>query len=237
MRPRNLIWAASLALVVGVVTILPAQYAHEIGPSYAHVASTGSSRTRYLSGAAPSLLASSLASYSVKQSSAEPRSTWQRLESHALLSVRRSIPTHISIPVIGVSAPLTVLGLNKDGSPQVPTSWYIPGWYKYDATPGQIGTAVILGHIDSVAGPAVFYRLNQLKVGNRVNVKLRDGLTVQFAVIAVKEYLKANFPDKFVYEPRHYAALQLVTCGGAFDYQTHHYLSSIVVFTKLVKRF
>ena len=62
------------------------------------------------------------------------------------------------------------------------------------------------------------------------------GVTVRFAVIAVREYLKAKFPDKYVYEAHGYAALQLVTCGGAFDYQTHHYLSNIVVFTKMVKR-
>lgn len=245
MRPRMFVWVASLALVVSAVTIVPNQHVHEAGPSHSRGLTNNSSRTQDLGGAAPTQLTSddvtsttpaSLASYSAKQSTGEQQSSSAPIESHALLSVKRSIPLHISIPVIGVSARLVVLGLNKDGSPQVPTSWYVPGWYKYDATPGQLGTAVILGHIDSVAGPAVFYRLSQLKDGNRVIVKLRDGQTVQFAVIAVREYLKAKFPIRYVYEPRHYAALQLVTCGGAFDYQTHHYLSSIVVFTKLVKR-
>lgn len=245
MRPRVFIWVASLALVVSAVTIVSSQHSHEAGPSYSRGLIDSSSRSQDLGGGALTQLTSddvtstsnaSLASYSAIRSTGEHQSSSPPIESHALLSVKRSIPLHISIPIIGVSAPLVILGLNKDGSPQVPTSWYIPGWYKYDATPGQIGTAVILGHIDSVAGPAVFYRLRQLKDGNRVIVKLRDGQTVQFAVIAIREYLKANFPDRYVYEPRHYAALQLVTCGGAFDYQTHHYLSSIVVFTKLVKR-
>jgi hypothetical protein len=153
----------------------------------------------------------------------------------ASLIVKRSTPTHLSIPAIGVSVKLTELGLNKGGSPQVPSSWYVPGWYKFGPAPGQLGSAVILGHVDSVAGPAVFYRLDDLKVGNRVIVKLRDGKTVYFSVIGLRAYLKAKFPDKFVYGSRPYGALQLVTCGGAFDSQTGHYLSSIVVFTRQVK--
>lgn len=224
-------WVASLALMMSlVVTIVPSVHVHEVGRSYSGALISNSSRTPDLG------VAASIQLTSDDVTTTPSRSSSPGIQSHALLSVRRSIPTRMSIPIIGMSAPLTVLGLNKDGTPQVPTSYYIPGWYKYDATPGQIGTAVILGHIDSVAGPGVFYRLRELKNGNRVNVKLRDGLTVQFAVIAVREYLKAKFPDKLVYAPRKYAALQLVTCGGAFDYSTGHYLSSIVVYTKLVKR-
>ena len=92
-----------------------------------------------------------------------------------------------------------------------------------------------MGHVDSVAGPAVFYRLDNLKVGNRVVVKLKDGKTVYFSVIGLREYLKSRFPNRLVYGSRPYSALQLVTCGGAFDSRTGHYLSSIVVFTKQVK--
>jgi sortase (surface protein transpeptidase) len=127
-----------------------------------------------------------------------------------------------------------VLGLGANGSPDVPTSWYVPGWYKYGPSPGQLGSAVILGHVDSVNGPAVFDRLVDLKVGDRVTVKLADGKTVHFKVIGLREYSKKNFPEKLVYGSRPYSALQLVTCGGLFDSQTHHYLSNIVVFTKLV---
>jgi sortase (surface protein transpeptidase) len=97
-----------------------------------------------------------------------------------------------------------------------------------------LGSAVILGHVDSVNGPAVFDRLVDLKVGDRVTVKLADGKTVHFKVIGLREYSKKNFPEKLVYGSRPYSALQLVTCGGLFDSQTHHYLSNIVVFTKLV---
>jgi hypothetical protein len=155
--------------------------------------------------------------------------------SHVSLTVKRSTPVHLSIPAIGVAVKLTELGLLANGSPQVPSSWYVPGWYKYGPAPGQLGSAVILGHVDSVAGPAVFYRLDHLKTGNRIIVKLQDGKTVYFSVIGLRQYLKAQFPDKYVYGSRPYGALQLVTCGGAFDSRTGHYLSSIVVFTKQVK--
>ncbi len=147
----------------------------------------------------------------------------------------RSIPTHLSIPAIGVSTNLTQLGLLANGSPQVPTSWYTAGWYKLGPAPGQLGSSVILGHVDSVSGPAVFYRLVDMKVGELVNVKLADGATVSFSVIAIRQYLKASFPDKLVYNfSTSYPALNLVTCGGSFDSHTGHYLSSIVVFTKEV---
>lgn len=151
------------------------------------------------------------------------------------LSVPRSTPVHITIPAIGVSAAVTKLGLNSNGSVQVPTSWYTTGWYKYGPTPGQIGSSVILGHVDSIYGPAVFDRIVDLKLGQHVNVELADHQTLTFSVIGIREYAKNDFPTETVYGARSYSALQLVTCGGEFDSQTHHYLSNIVVFTALTK--
>jgi hypothetical protein len=94
---------------------------------------------------------------------------------------------------------------------------------------------VILGHVDSLNGPAVFYKLDKLGLGNRVDVTLRNGKKLVFAVIGVRMYEKTNFPDKLVYGNRDYPALQLVTCGGIFDPSTGHYLSNIVVFTAMIK--
>lgn len=149
--------------------------------------------------------------------------------------VSRSIPVHLSIPQIGVSTSLTQLGLSKNGSVQVPANIDEAGWYKDGATPGEKGSAVILGHVDSHIGPAVFFYLDHLTLGNRVFVTLQSGRTLQFAVIGVRMYSKSNFPDQLVYGARTYPALQLVTCGGIFDSATGHYLSNIVVFTALVK--
>ncbi|MGD0693141.1 MAG: sortase, partial [Acidimicrobiales bacterium] len=149
--------------------------------------------------------------------------------------IRRSRPIHLEIPIIGVSVPLSVLTLNKDGTVNVPTNFSVPGWYNGARSPGQKGSAVILGHVDNFHGPAVFYHLDKLKLGNHVDVTLADGRKLVFAVIGERMYKKTNFPDKLVYGARDYPALQLVTCGGIFDPQTGHYLSNIVVFTALIQ--
>lgn len=143
----------------------------------------------------------------------------------------RSIPQHLQIPNLGISVGLSTLGLNKDNTVQVPTNFGVPGWYKYGPTPGERGSAVILGHVDSHTGPGVFYRLNNLRPGMPIIVTLADHVVVHFKVIGVRMYNKDNFPDKLVYGSRTYSALQLVTCGGAFDPATGHYQSNIVAYT------
>jgi sortase (surface protein transpeptidase) len=149
--------------------------------------------------------------------------------------VNRSRPVHLSIPQIGVSVALTTLGLNSDGTVSVPSDYATPGWFKDGPTPGETGSAVILGHVDNQNGPAVFYHLDRLGVGSRVFVTLYNGRRLEFAVIGVRMFSKTNFPSKLVYGYRPYPALQLVTCGGVFDANTGHYLSNIVVFTALVR--
>ena len=152
-------------------------------------------------------------------------------------SLRRSLPVSVDIPAIGVKSKLLHLGLNSDGAIQVPpveTSANLAAWYKYSATPGQIGASVIEGHVDSRQGPAVFFRLGALRPGDTIDVTLADGITAIFRVTGVREYTKSSFPAKKVYGPARYAALRLITCGGAFDYVTGHYLSSTVVFASLI---
>lgn len=148
--------------------------------------------------------------------------------------VPRSRPIRLSIPALGLTTAVSTLGLNADGTVSVPTDVQEPGWYRLGPSPGQLGSSVILGHVDSFRGPAVFFYLRNLVVGDRVNVTLADGRMDRFAVIGTRMYLKTAFPDRLVYGRRHYAALQLVTCGGAFDPATGHYLSNVVIFTQLV---
>jgi hypothetical protein len=131
--------------------------------------------------------------------------------------LRPSRPVSVDIPAIGVLA-------TRAGE---------AAWYKYSATPGEIGTSVIEGHVDSYQGPAVFFRLGALIPGDRVDVTLADGITAVFRVTGVREYTKSRFPSKTIYGAAGYAALHLITCGGAFDYSTGHYLSSTVVFASL----
>jgi sortase family protein len=151
-------------------------------------------------------------------------------------SLSRSLPVSVRIPAIGVDSTLLHLGLNSDGTVQVPslkTSYGEAAWYKYSATPGQIGSSVIEGHVDSTQGPAVFFRLGALRPGDTVDVTLADGITAIFRVTGVREYLKSSFPARTIYGATDFAALRLITCGGAFDNATGHYLSSTVVFASL----
>jgi Sortase domain len=150
--------------------------------------------------------------------------------------LQRSVPVSVYIPAIGVNSNLLHLGLNADGTIQVPslvTSAGEAAWYKYSATPGQVGVSVIEGHVDSYAGPAVFFRLGALQPGDTIDVTLADGITAIFRVTGVRQYLKSQYPAKAIYGVTDYAALRLITCGGVFDYATGHYLSSTVVFASL----
>jgi hypothetical protein len=151
-------------------------------------------------------------------------------------SLRPSLPVSVDIPAIGVHSILLHLGNNSDGTMKVPslnTRADEAAWYKYSATPGQIGTSVIEGHVDTYRGPAVFFRLGALQPGDRVDVTLADGIIAVFRVTGVRQYLKSHFPSKTVYDTAGYAALHLITCGGVFDYTTKNYLSSTVVFASL----
>jgi hypothetical protein len=149
----------------------------------------------------------------------------------------RSRPVSLAIPAIGVRASLIDLGLTADGGLQVPplTAAGVreAGWYDRGPAPGQAGPAVIAGHVDSYAGPGVFFRLGALRPGDQVDVTRADGITAVFRVDAVEEVSKAAFPARQVYGPVSYAGLRVITCGGQFDDQTRHYLSSIVIYAAL----
>jgi sortase (surface protein transpeptidase) len=146
----------------------------------------------------------------------------------------RSLPVTLRIPAIGLNVPLSQLGLNPNGTVAVPTNFAQPGWYRFGPSPGQLGSAVILGHVDSYLGPAVFFKLRNLRPGDRVEVALADGVTTHFVVREVAMYSKTQFPTVLVYGSHGYSGLQLVTCGGVFDAQTRSYLSNVVVYTRLV---
>jgi len=146
----------------------------------------------------------------------------------------RPAPVALRIPAIGVDVSLSTLGLNADHTVQVPTDFQQAGWFGLGPSPGQTGSAVILGHVDSYTGPAVFFQIRTLRAGDQVNVSLADGAIAHFRVSAVAMYAKDQFPAQQVYAPHGGSALQLVTCGGTFDTHTRSYLSNIVAYTTLV---
>ncbi|HEV7978997.1 class F sortase [Amycolatopsis sp.] len=145
----------------------------------------------------------------------------------------RSAPVSIEAPSIGVTSTLLSLGLNQDRTVEVPKDFSKAGWYRNGPTPGETGASVILGHVDSVRGPAVFFQLAKLKPGDKVRVKRSDGKTATFTVDARRQYPKAKFPAKDVYGEVDYPGLRLVTCGGEFDSKARSYLDNIVVYAHL----
>jgi sortase (surface protein transpeptidase) len=149
-------------------------------------------------------------------------------------AIARSRPIRITIGAIGVNTKVGTLGLQPDHQIMVPTNTRVVGWYKDGPPPGQIGSAVILGHVDSTQGPGVFFALKSMKSGQRITLVLANGTVTTFAVTKVVQYSKSAFPDRLVYGSNGTRSLQLVTCGGTFDHATGHYESNIVVFSHLV---
>ncbi|MDF5757695.1 class F sortase [Spongiactinospora sp. TRM90649] len=151
--------------------------------------------------------------------------------------LRRSVPVHLSIPAIGVSAPIEPVGRGWGGTIAVPSVHEpnLVGWYEEGATPGERGPATLLGHVDTASsGPAVFYGLGRLRPGDEVKIRREDGSLAAFEVNAVRVYAKTAFPARQVYGPTPAPTLRLVTCGGRYDPAGREYLDNIVAFAHAV---
>ncbi|MFC0031766.1 class F sortase [Micromonospora chaiyaphumensis] len=148
----------------------------------------------------------------------------------------RSTPTTISIPRIGVQAEIMTLGLNPDGTVQVPPLEQAmkAGWYSPGPSPGEAGNSVIVGHVDSAKlGPAVFFNLGALQRGDTISIAREDGSAATFTVTEVKSYPKAAFPTELVYGPSDEPGLRVVTCGGAFDESSGSYVDNVIAFASM----
>jgi sortase (surface protein transpeptidase) len=143
-------------------------------------------------------------------------------------------PERLRIPAIGVDSSLESLKLDDDGALAAPKAYEKAGWYADGTRPGDVGPAVIAGHVDSQTGPAVFFRLHQLKQGDTIEVGRDGGDTVRFRVLAVRKYPKKAFPTDEVYAPTPNAQLRIITCGGAFDQAARSYVDNVVVYAVLV---
>jgi len=142
-------------------------------------------------------------------------------------------PVGIDIPSIAVSAPVDPVGLNSDGSLQVPEDFGRAGYYSGRPTPGEAGAAVIDGHVDSTHRPAVFYRLRELRGGDEVVITRADGTRPIFVVDRLEEHRKDAFPTDEVYGPVPEATLRLITCTGTFNRRAGHYRDNLIVFAHL----
>jgi sortase (surface protein transpeptidase) len=139
-------------------------------------------------------------------------------------------PASLTIPSIGVETELEHLAVRDDGTLGAPDDFGRAGWFSEGPAPGERGPAVIVGHVDSRDGPAVFHRLAELRAGDRVEVTRTDGTVTRFAVTDTFEATKDAFPTGAVYGPTAGPTLRLVTCTGAFDRAARHYVSNLIVY-------
>ncbi|MEW9528895.1 class F sortase [Microbispora sp. NPDC049125] len=144
-------------------------------------------------------------------------------------------PVKIRIPAIGVYASVGQVGVEKSGEIQAPplSRPSLTGWYRLGPAPGDQGPAIILGHVNTKKGSAVFSRLRELKRGNKIAVLRADGKTAIFTVDGIEQVGKSTFPTKRVYGNTVTASLRLITCGGVFNAKRHSYTDNIVVYATL----
>ncbi|MFF8605598.1 class F sortase [Streptomyces sp. NPDC015346] len=151
------------------------------------------------------------------------------------LALPHAPASRIKIPSIRVTAPLTDVGLDENGwiAAPPPEDPNLAGWYQNGIAPGQRGTAVIVGHVDNAAGPAVFYSLGSLDKGQHIEVERYDGRVAVFEIYGVEVYSKNNFPGVQVYGDTGEPELRVITCGGGYS-RAHGYDGNVVVYARMV---
>jgi hypothetical protein len=149
----------------------------------------------------------------------------------AVLAASR--PVRVQIPAIGVDSELMDLGLQDDGTLEVPPEGFPAGWFTGAPTPGERGPAVIAGHVDWGGAPGVFAELRDVVAGDEIDVIREDGSTAVFRVREVGQYAKDAFPTAAVYGDLDHAGLRVITCGGDFDHAAQSYVDNTVVFADL----
>ncbi|WP_456846353.1 class F sortase [Cellulomonas sp. P5_C6] len=146
------------------------------------------------------------------------------------------LPVQVSIPSLGIASDLLTVGVQADGTLEVPQpgpDYDKAAWFDGSPRPGAVGPAVIEGHVDGVHGPSVFHELGRLAAGAQVLVTRADGTTATFVVDSVRAFPKDDFPTLEVYGNTTGPELRLLTCGGRFDRSTGHYTDNTVVFAHL----
>ncbi|MFD9391950.1 class F sortase [Streptomyces sp. NPDC060000] len=147
-----------------------------------------------------------------------------------------AVPNRVRIPSIRVDAPVMSVGLDTDGwvGAPPPEDPNLAGWFTGGVSPGEKGTAVVVGHVDNRLGPAVFYGLGALKKGNRVEVARADGKTAVFEIYGIEVFEKNNFPGDRVYASKGAPELRVITCGGGFS-KANGYDGNVVAFARLAE--
>lgn len=167
-------------------------------------------------------------------------STTEQVADEQVADEQVESPSTLAVPAIGVESAIQPLGLNDDGSLEVPAPGPLydqAGWYTGSPRPGEIGPAVVLGHVTGNGGlPSVFYRLHELRAGQTVTIDRDDGTQARFEVYRVEQYPKDSFPTADVYGDTSEAELRLITCAGVWDTVVGSHRDNTVVYARFVSQ-
>lgn len=162
------------------------------------------------------------------------RVTEQKLQTADAFTLPVALPERLSIAAVNIDTTFTEpLGLEDTGEVEVPEEYERVGWYKYGPTPGELGPAVILGHVDSHEGPAVFYRLREVTKGDAIELTRTDGSVAVFIVTGTEQVAQDSFPTESVYGDIDHAGLRLITCTGVYDRGEARYSHNFIVYAAL----
>jgi sortase (surface protein transpeptidase) len=225
-RPKHQRRGIGAALVLAGLALVVAAGVVALTASKKSVLSRSDQSTRALSAPDERLHAT----FGTRQSGRHDRSGQSSLPS---VPTDMPVPELISIPAIGVRAPVISLGLNSDGTLEVPSIASETGWFRDGPEPGEPGASILVGHVSGRAGPAVFYHLRALRRGDEIKISLEDGSIVRFTVRSSFSAPKSRFPTDRVYIHGGAPTLHLITCDGAFDRATGHYVDNYIVVAKL----
>jgi sortase (surface protein transpeptidase) len=223
---RTALALAVLLVLAGTAAVVGGLTSQDHAPQPTVSAASSSAASTAASGEVPA----------APTSTGTPAQPGPSLAPGAVTPLPPSPPTQLEVPAIGVSTDLLQLGQNADGTVQVPplARDSKAGWYRYSPTPGELGPAVLLGHVDSAEyGPGVFFSLGALKPGDTLSVTRADNTVATFRVTRVASFAKDQFPTLDVYGNTDDAELRLITCGGAFDSSARSYENNIVVYAAL----
>jgi sortase A len=152
-----------------------------------------------------------------------------------LVNVKKALPVRLIIPELMINSQIEYVSEDAEGRMDVPSNYDNVGWYSVGTIPGELGQSVIAGHLDSVSGPAVFEKLNDLQVGDTVEIQNDIGGTLKFEVYKKELYKDINFPIAEVFGESTFAGLNLITCAGTFDRGQKNYSDRLVVYTRLIQ--
>jgi sortase (surface protein transpeptidase) len=155
--------------------------------------------------------------------------------SNVTVALQESMPTRLRIAKIGVNTSFVSIGKKADGTIEVPKGYEEVGWYNRGPTPGELGPAVVVGHVDRPGNTAVFWRLREMVPGDIFEIDRADGMTIKFRVDQIKQVPQDSFPTEEVYGNINYPGVRLITCGGTFNRSAHRYTHNTVVYGSMLQ--